>query len=55
MSYKVLRLLEYTYPSVEIADADMKRWEIPPIGAANKATATIRSTVMQMPGEDEDE
>jgi hypothetical protein len=54
MSYKVLRLLEYTYPNAEVADVDMKRWSIPPIGAAGKGTTVIRSTIMQMPGGDEE-
>jgi hypothetical protein len=54
MSYRVLRLLEYTYPSAEAADHDMKHWEVPPIGAVGKGMTTIRSTIMQMPGEDEE-
>lgn len=55
MSYKVLRLLEYTYPDAEAADGDMKHWEIPPIGTAGKGTTTIRSTIMQMPGDEDKE
>jgi hypothetical protein len=55
MSYRVLRLLEYTYPDAKAADNDMRHWGIPPIGAAGKGTTVIRSTIMQMPGEDDDE
>jgi hypothetical protein len=55
MSYKVLRLIEYTYPNVEAADADMKRWGVPPVGAKAvvRGTTTIRSTIIQHPSEDE--
>jgi len=54
VSYKVLRVLEYTYPDAVLADVDMKQWEIPPIGAATKGRTVIRSTIMQFPEENDD-
>lgn len=32
MKIRVLRLLEYTYDSVEVMERDMKRWNIPQTG-----------------------
>jgi hypothetical protein len=56
MSYKVLRLLEYTYNDVEEADEDMKRWSVPPNGPLpfmNRGKRGIRSTIIQYPEKDE--
>lgn len=56
MSYKVLRLLEYTYESAEAADEDMKRWGVPPIGPSRyngPHHPTIRSAIIQYPEKDE--
>jgi len=55
MAYKVLRLLEYTYDTVEDADEDMQRWYVPPVGAKkfNPNNRGIRSTVIQYPFKEE--
>jgi len=53
---RVLRLLEYEYPDLETAVADMDRWGIPPNGTNParsfvKYPARIRSTVIgPLPG-----
>jgi hypothetical protein len=57
MPYRVLRILEYTYDSVETADRDMMHWQIPAEGRAPgfKDKVTIRSTVIQYPTKEEDD
>ena len=53
---RVLRLLEYEYPDLETAVADMDRWGIPPNGTNPRSSfvkhpARIRSTVIgPLPG-----
>jgi len=52
MPYEVIRLMVYTYDSVEDADQDMKHWSVPASGsAAFKKDQTIRSTIIQRPTE----
>ena len=54
MVYKVLRLLEYTYATVEDADGDMRHWQLPQTGIESIGTKlTIRSAIIQYPKEDD--
>lgn len=46
---RVLRLIEYYYPSQEEADLDMSRWNAPAIGARSIAFGVLRSTIIQQP------
>lgn len=58
MAYRVLRLIEYTYPSVEEAEKDMLRWEIPANGGMGFSGGKIvRSSIIQhtIPNEDKEE
>jgi hypothetical protein len=54
MTYKVLRLLEYTYPTAEAAEKDMARWGIGAISVAARGQAFIRSTIIQHPEADDE-
>lgn len=47
MAYKVLRLMEYTYPDVETAEEDMRHWTVS--GAAQFGDKIIRSSIIQYP------
>lgn len=55
MSYKVFRLIEYTYPDARSADSDMKRWGVPPVGGRDFGPSeSVRSTIIQYPGDAHD-
>lgn len=47
MSVRVLRLMEYVYPDLESAHADMERWYVQ--GTIVQAGMTMRSTVILNP------
>jgi hypothetical protein len=48
MGYRILRLMEYTYPSVEEAEQDMRRWHLPACGVFEPRVGyTIHSTIIQ--------
>ena len=55
MAYRVLRLIEYTYESVEQAEEDMLRWSIPANGGMGFGEKAIRSSIIQhtVPNEEE--
>lgn len=43
---RVLRLLEYTYPDNEMAEQDMARWSMPPIGTRVHGKNILGSTIL---------
>lgn len=54
MAYRVLRLLEYTYDSVEVAHDDMEAWSTPTEGSIKFGPhKRIRSTIIQYPFKEE--
>lgn len=55
MTYKVIRFMEYTYGSVEQADADMAHWHAPANGSISHGPGGvhIRSAMIQYPVADE--
>jgi hypothetical protein len=57
MTIRVLRLLEYEYPDIETADADMGHWYMPANGSRVLAKlVTIRSAIILNPfGKERDE
>jgi hypothetical protein len=56
VAVRVLRLIEYTYPDLEIADIDMRHWNLPPSGAKQyKIGCTVRSSIILDPFPDNTE
>jgi hypothetical protein len=53
VSYRVLRLLEYTFPDAECADRNMQNWAIPANGVTAYGDNIIRSSIIQYPEKDE--
>ena len=55
MAYKILRLIEYTYPDEFTADQDMMKWQVAAIGSEEfKKGNIIRSTIIQYPERNDD-
>ena len=48
MTVRVLRIMEYEYTTLEQANADMARWQVPPTGDKKfgPLAPNIRSSVM---------
>ncbi len=46
---RVLRLIEYTYPTQEDADLDMSCWAIPASGSRRVNGKVIRSAIISQP------
>jgi hypothetical protein len=54
MTYKVIRVIEYTYPSVEEANKDMLVWGLGPGDSKEfRKGNIIRSAIIQYPESDE--
>jgi hypothetical protein len=53
MVYKVLRLMEYTYPDEFAFQQDWVNWQVPATGAKKWNNNTIRSSIIQYPEREE--